>query len=227
MALPCRTTGSLCPSFDPDRLVGLTVKQAYAIALLVRLPSVLSLPLKASVTFLEATTPVKLPTKQCLPHAAGLETEYGKGGISRTPPRFLAKPLQRLPPILHIPHPVPMLSYSEGSWGLSVPLRVIGVFTDTTISPSSWLRQRPDRYTIRAGRNLPDKEFRYLRTVIVTAAVYWGFDSMLRLATHIPSSSTSTGQVSGLIHHLSVSQSHMFLLNSRLGHFTAAPAKRG
>src|SRR5690606_4711173 len=65
MALPYRTTGSLCPSFDPDRLVGPTVKQAYAIALPVRLPSVLSLPLKASVTFLEATTPVKLPTKQC------------------------------------------------------------------------------------------------------------------------------------------------------------------
>ncbi len=32
----------------------------------------------------------------------------------------------------------------------------------------------------RAGRNLPDKEF-YLRTVIVTAAVYWGFGSKLRL----------------------------------------------
>ena len=41
------------------------------------------------------------------------------------------------------------------------------------------MRQCPDRYTIRAGQNLPDKEFRYLRTVIVTAAVYWGFDSML------------------------------------------------
>ena len=41
------------------------------------------------------------------------------------------------------------------------------------------MRQRPDRYTIRAGRNLPDKEFRYLRTVIVTAAVYWGFNSEL------------------------------------------------
>jgi hypothetical protein len=41
------------------------------------------------------------------------------------------------------------------------------------------LRQCPDRYTFRAGRNLPDKEFRYLRTVIVTAAVYWGFNSML------------------------------------------------
>ena len=41
------------------------------------------------------------------------------------------------------------------------------------------MRQCPDHYTIRAGRNLPDKEFRYLRTVIVTAAVHWGFDSML------------------------------------------------
>ena len=72
-----------------------------------------------------------------------------------------------------------MLSYSKGARGLSVPSRVSGIFTGTTISPSSWLRQCPDRYTIRAGRNLPDKEFRYLRTVIVTAAVYWGFDSEL------------------------------------------------
>ncbi len=32
---------------------------------------------------------------------------------------------------------------------------------------------------------LPDKEFRYLRTVIVTAAVYWGFGSkLLRLAAN-------------------------------------------
>src|SRR5574344_1717788 len=49
------------------------------------------------------------------------------------------------------------------------------------MSPGGQLRQLPDHYTIRAGRNLPDKEFRYLRTVIVTAAVYWGFDSELAL----------------------------------------------
>jgi hypothetical protein len=67
MALPCGTTGSLYPSFLPDRLVGLTVKHAYTIALYVRLPSVLSIPLKASVTLLEATTPVKLPTMHCRP----------------------------------------------------------------------------------------------------------------------------------------------------------------
>ena len=40
-------------------------------------------------------------------------------------------------------------------------------------------RQRSNHYAFRAGRNLPDKEFRYLRTVIVTAAVYWGFNSRL------------------------------------------------
>ncbi|KAI5570982.1 hypothetical protein BDE02_11G062600, partial [Populus trichocarpa] len=39
--------------------------------------------------------------------------------------------------------------------------------------------QCPDRYAFRAGRNLPDKEFRYLRTVIVTAAVHRGFGRRL------------------------------------------------
>jgi hypothetical protein len=78
MALPCGTTGSLYPSFDPARLVGLTVKHAYAIALYVRLPSVLSIPLKASVTLLEATTPVKLPTMQCLP-LCGIRLQINKG----------------------------------------------------------------------------------------------------------------------------------------------------
>ena len=58
-------------------------------------------------------------------------------------------------------------------------MRVTGFFTSTTISPGGLLRQRPNRYAIRAGQNLPDKEFRYLRTVIVTAAVHWGFNSML------------------------------------------------
>ena len=65
MALPYGTTGSLCPAFAPDRLVGLTVKHPYAITLYDRLPIGLRAPLEASVTLLEATTPVKLPTTQC------------------------------------------------------------------------------------------------------------------------------------------------------------------
>jgi hypothetical protein len=99
-------------------------------------------------------------------------------------PQPLAWPLPSLPPMLHITQPNPMQSYSKGSRGLFVPLRVAGVITGTTISPSSWPRQCPSRYTIRAGQNLPDKEFRYLRTVIVTAAVYWGFGQKLRRRTH-------------------------------------------
>ena len=136
--------------------------------------------MEASVTLLEATTPVKLPTKQC-PRKSELDLRQPKGRISTATPHKLASALQSLRPILHINYPNSMLSYSKGSRGLFVPSRVIGIFTDTTISPSSRLRQYSDRYTIRAGRNLPDKEFRYLRTVIVTAAVYWGFNSMLLL----------------------------------------------
>jgi hypothetical protein len=66
MALPYGTTGSLCSSFLPARLVSLTVKHPCAIILFERLPIVLRVPLEASVTLLEATTPVKLPTKHCL-----------------------------------------------------------------------------------------------------------------------------------------------------------------
>ena len=77
MALPYGTTGSLCSTFVPDRLVSLSVKLPYAIALYARLPSVLREPLEASVTLLEATTPVKLPTTHCLPE--GIRYQRSKG----------------------------------------------------------------------------------------------------------------------------------------------------
>jgi hypothetical protein len=70
-----------------------------------------------------------------------------------------------------------MPGYSKAPRGLSVLSWEAGIFTGSTISPSLPLRQRPSRYAFRAGRNLPDKEFRYLRTVIVTAAIHQGFDS--------------------------------------------------
>jgi hypothetical protein len=75
--------------------------------------------------------------------------------------------------------PIPVASCSKAPRGLSVLPRVTCIFTGISVSPSAWPRQRPTRYAIRAGRNLPDKEFRYLRTVIVTAAVYRGFSSGL------------------------------------------------
>ena len=114
-------------------------------------------------------------------HGAMLEFQQQKSGIPTVTPQELAFFLPRLPPILYIRYQNPISSYSKALRGLSVQSRVMGIFTHTSISPGPLLRQRSSRYTIRAGRNLPDKEFRYLRTVIVTAAVYWGFGSMLRL----------------------------------------------
>ena len=76
-----------------------------------------------------------------------------------------------------------MSGYSKALRGLSVQSRVMCIFTHTSISPGLLLRQLTSRYAIRAGRNLPDKEFRYLRTVIVTAAVHRGLSSML---AHLP-----------------------------------------
>ncbi len=112
---------------------------------------------------------------------------------------------QSLPPILHIFIPIAVSSYSKGPRGLSVLPRVGGIFTSTTISLDPSLRQLPTRYAIHAGRYLTDKEFRYLRTVIVTAAVYSGFDR--------------TGQASHPIHPLTCQQSAVFLVNSRKGLF--------
>ena len=77
-------------------------------------------------------------------------------------------------------HPASLPGCSKGPRGLSVLLRVDGIFTATSISPSLRLRQRSSRYAVHARRNLPDKELRYLRTVIVTAAVYGGFGRQLR-----------------------------------------------
>ena len=93
-------------------------------------------------------------------HGHALEAQNTKGGIPKVAPPRLASRLQSLPPILDDVHQTPISSCSKGSRGLSVFLRVIGIFTDATISPSPSLRQRPSRYAIRAGRNLPDKEFR-------------------------------------------------------------------
>jgi hypothetical protein len=88
--------------------------------------------------------------------------------------------VRRLPPTLYKTSKAATLGCSKAPWGLSVLRRVMRIFTHATISPSLSLRQRSSRYAIRAGRNLPDKEFRYLRTVIVTAAIHQCFDSRLQ-----------------------------------------------
>jgi hypothetical protein len=95
-------------------------------------------------------------------------------------PRTPRGPLQRLPPMLRIYNQNTIPAYSKGAQGLSVLPQVGGIFTAITTSPRASPRQRSGRFTIRAGRNLPDKEFRYLRTVIVTADIHGDLGSELR-----------------------------------------------
>ena len=115
-------------------------------------------------------------------------------------------------------------SCSEGSQGLSVPPRVRGICTPTPFSLSPQLRQCESRYAFRAGRNLPDKEFRYLRTVIVTAAVYWGFGLELHPPygeLTPPLNLPAPGRPQPLYITLMVLQRPVFLINSRPRQFSA------
>jgi len=187
MALPRATTGSLCPAFASARLVSLAVK-----------PPIYHCARRmiadhAEVTFellrynLGGNRPSQTDPLTLFPtwlHRPRLDVRLSKTGISLMTPPSLTRWFQRLPAMLHIPSQTTVSEYSKGSQGLSVLLRVSGIFTGATTSPRSTLRQRSDRYTIRAGRNLPDKEFRYLRTVIVTADIHGGFGSEPRLAAN-------------------------------------------
>ena len=123
MALPCGTTGSLCSTFVPDRLVGLTVKHPYAFAL----KSAISDRAEGTFVLLRYSFGGDRPsqtTHQALSatriHGPALEHQTYKGGISRTAPAQLASRLQSLPPILHKQAQSPVQSYSKGSRGLSV-----------------------------------------------------------------------------------------------------------
>ena len=137
-----------------------------------------------------------------------------------TPPR-LAPRLQSLPPMLHMISPDSVPSCSKAPRGLFVLSRVTCIFTGISISPSPSLRQRPSRYTIRAGQNLPDKGFRYLRTVIVTAAVHWGFGSVL---SHFPLTFQHRAGISPYTSAYAFAESYVFVKQS-LGPIMCHPIK--
>ena len=94
-------------------------------------------------------------------------------------PVNLAIDIQSLPPILYIENFTPMLSYSKAPRGLFVRVRVGRIFTAISISPSFLSRQCPSHYAFRAGRLSSAEVFRYLRTVIVTAAIDQDFSRKL------------------------------------------------
>ena len=88
-------------------LIDLSVSQSSALMPLHsngRLPIAVRAPLEASVTLLEATTPVKLPTNQC-PHIHGLESKQMKGRISTAAPQDTGVPPSKPPtyPTHHVP----------------------------------------------------------------------------------------------------------------------------
>ena len=94
-----------------------------------------------------------------------LDASPRKSGISPAPPPPPRGRVRWLPPILRMPRADAMPSCSKAPRGLFVLSRGTRIFTGTSISPSPRSRQCSSRYAFRAGRNLPDKEFRYLRTV--------------------------------------------------------------
>ncbi len=138
------------------------------------------------------------------------------------PPRLTPR-LLRLPPMLHMMSPDPVPSYSKAPRGLFVLSRVTRICTGTSISPSPSLRQRPGRYTFRAGRNLPDKGFRYLRTVIVTAAVHWGFGSVRE---HLPLTFRHWAGISPYTSAFALAETYVFVKQSP-GPILCHPNKSG
>ena len=115
-------------------------------------------------------------------------------------------------------------SCSKAPRGLFVLSWGTRIFTGTSISPSPLSRQCSSRYSLRAGRNLPDKEFRYLRTVIVTAAVHRGFSSWLR--SPLPFTFRQWAGVSPYISAFAFAETCVFGKQS-LGPFHCGPLELG
>ena len=182
------TTGSLTPTFVTARPVSLAVRLASAFALFCLISVQAERTFERLRYFLGGDRPSQTAYQKLslalFFEGSRLEFKLLQSGISTMTPLKLTSQLLCLPPILHNKNPNSISSYSKAQQGLSVLVHVIRIFTDNPISPSLSPRQRPYRYAIRAGQNLPDKEFRYLRTVIVTAAVHRGLVSVLRIASN-------------------------------------------
>ena len=143
-------------------------------------------------------------------------------------PLKLASEFHSLPPMLHNCILGSMSGCSKAPRGLFVLLRVTSIFTRTSISPGTSSRQRPSCYAFPAGRNLPDKGFRYLRTVIVTAAVHRGFSLKLCFDCSKRTSLLNLpalGRRQPLYIAFRLKQGPMFLLNSRQSLCSESPSR--
>ncbi len=183
MAFPHTTTGSLSPTFVSVRPVGLCSQALLCLCtqwLISKQPERTFGRLRYLLGGDRPSQTARLTVSSRPFQGWELEFQHTKGGIPRAAPPRLASRVHSLPPILYMVYRNSVSGYSKALRGLSVLLRVTRIFTGTAISPNPSSRQRSSRYAFHARRNLPDKVFRYLRTVIVTAAVHRGLSSELR-----------------------------------------------
>src|SRR5215813_2201993 len=102
MALPRGTTGSLDPTFVPARLVSLTVKPAYALALHSGFPIRRADLLAPPLQFRRRPPQSNYPSGRVSPPVAGgrLERQNNQGSISLLPPLQPKPEVHRLLPML-------------------------------------------------------------------------------------------------------------------------------
>ena len=170
-----RHRGSLGPAFASwSASVTDQVRPAFALALHGGVLTRLSRPLGPPDAFSGGCRPSQTAHLPVSPFS-GLGTWPWVGGVPWTPPPPPEGWLRRLPPTLCTHGHAPTTGCSKAPRGLRFPLGVSGLCTGMVGSPGSGPGQWGPRYAIHAGRNLPDKEFRYLKRVIVTPAVYRRF----------------------------------------------------
>ena len=217
--------GSLGPTFVPARPVRLAVKLPscpYTLRPVTIRPEGTIGRLRYLLGGDRPSQTAHLTLFSCPIQGQEVEPEAAKSGISPAPPPPPQGRLHRVPPILRTHRLVSRPGCSKAPRGLFVLSWVTRIFTGTSISPSPLSRQCSSRYSFRAGRNLPDKEFRYLRTVIVTAAVHRGFPSWLRAPLRL--TFRHWAGVSPYTSAYALKQRPVFLVNSRLGLGSATPA---
>ena len=168
MAFPRTTTGSLSPTFVSVRPVSLCSQAPLCLCtqwLVSKQPEGTFGHLRYSLGGDRPSQTTRLTLSSYPIQGRELELQHIKGGIPRVAPPRLASRTHSLPPILYMIYRNSVSGCSKAPRGLSVLLQVARIFTGTAISPNPSLRQRSGRYAFHARRNLPDKVFRYLRTV--------------------------------------------------------------
>ncbi len=111
-------------------------------------------------------------------HERSLDFRLSKTGISRLTPQTLTSPFLCLPVILHMES----RSQYQSTWKFTGSFRLVavnGIFTRYYNFTESPVETVPRSLGHSCRSELTDKEFRYLRTVIVTAAIHQGLNSTL------------------------------------------------